>query len=62
MNNKTVKPKRFDLMERLIHFSVRIIQVCQALPNSKVGNHILEDCRIEFNKTQEQTSSTYPRM
>jgi four helix bundle protein len=27
-------------MERLIHFSVRIIPVCQALPNSKVGNHI----------------------
>jgi four helix bundle protein len=27
-------------MERLIHFSVRIIQVCEALSNSKVGNHI----------------------
>jgi four helix bundle protein len=40
VNNKKLKPKRFDLMERLIHFSVRIIQVCQALPNSKVGNHI----------------------
>jgi four helix bundle protein len=48
VNNKTVKPKRFDLMERLIHFSVRIIQFCQALPNSKVGNHIrgeLLQCR-----------------
>ena len=32
--------KRFDLQERLINFSVRIIQVAEALPDTKTGNHI----------------------
>jgi len=30
----------FDLEERLIGFAVRIIQLAEALPKSKVGNHI----------------------
>ena len=30
----------FDLEERLIEFAVRIIQLAEALPRSKVGNHI----------------------
>ena len=34
------KPKRFDLQERLINFSVRIIQVADALADIKTGNHI----------------------
>jgi len=40
MANKKSKPKRFDLQERLINFSVRIIQVAEALPDTKTGNHI----------------------
>lgn len=40
MNDKKSNPKRFDLLERLINFSVRIIEVAEALPNSKAGNHI----------------------
>ena len=32
--------KKFDLLERLIDFAVRIINVAEALPNTKVGNHI----------------------
>ncbi len=30
----------FDLEERLIGFAVRIIQLAEALPKSRVGNHI----------------------
>ena len=29
-----------DLEERMIDFAVRIINVVEALPNTKVGNHI----------------------
>ncbi len=32
--------KSFDLEERLIDFAVRIIQVAESLPKTKVGNHI----------------------
>ena len=40
MANTKSKPKRFDLQERLINFSVRMIQVAEALPDTKTGNHI----------------------
>lgn len=32
--------KKFNLLERLIDFAVRIIKVAEALPNTKAGNHI----------------------
>jgi four helix bundle protein len=32
--------KSFDLEERLIDFAVRIIQVAESLPKTKIGNHI----------------------
>ena len=32
--------RRFDLEERLINFSVRIIRLSESLPNNKTGNHI----------------------
>ncbi len=31
---------KYDLEERLIGFSLRIIEVVEALPNDKAGNHI----------------------
>jgi len=35
------KDKRaFDLEERLIDFSVRIIRIAESLPKTKVGNHV----------------------
>ena len=34
------KDRKFDLEERLIDFSVRIIDVVEALPNTKAGNHL----------------------
>ncbi|MFM2226472.1 MAG: hypothetical protein RJA07_2674 [Bacteroidota bacterium] len=34
------KNKKYDLEERLIDFAVRIIDVVEALPNTKAGNHL----------------------
>jgi four helix bundle protein len=34
------EPRAFDLEERLIDFSVRIIRLAEALPRTRVGNHI----------------------
>lgn len=36
----TNENKNFDLEDRLIEFSVRIIKLVESLPNSKVANHI----------------------
>ncbi|MEP6615900.1 MAG: four helix bundle protein [Ginsengibacter sp.] len=32
--------KTFDLEDRLVKFSVRIVEVVEALPNTKAGNYI----------------------
>ncbi len=32
--------KKFDLEERLIDFSVLIIELTNEMPNSKAGNHL----------------------
>jgi len=34
------KNRKYDLAERLLEFSVRIITVVEALPNTVAGNHI----------------------
>lgn len=34
------KERNFDLHDRLIEYAVRIIKLCEALPNSKTGKHI----------------------
>jgi four helix bundle protein len=34
------EPRSFDLEDRLIDFGVRIIRLAQALPKTRVGNHI----------------------
>ena len=34
------EPRIFDLEDRLIEFGVRILRLAQALPKTKVGNHI----------------------
>jgi four helix bundle protein len=34
------EPRIFDLEDRLIEFAVRILRLAQALPKTKVGNHI----------------------
>jgi len=41
MNSKKEnKSKKYDLEERLINFAVRIINIVEALPNTRSGNHI----------------------
>jgi four helix bundle protein len=32
--------KRYDLEERLLAFSVRIIKIVEQLPNNRAGNHV----------------------
>ena len=32
--------KRYDLEERLLEFSVRIIKIVEQLPNTRTGNHV----------------------
>jgi four helix bundle protein len=34
------KEKKFDLQERLIDYAVRIINLSEALPNTKAGKHV----------------------
>ena len=34
------EPRIFDLEDRLIEFGVRVIRLAQALPKTRVGNHI----------------------
>jgi len=36
----TKENPKFDLEDRLIDFAVRIIQIAESLPKTKVGNHI----------------------
>ena len=32
--------RNYDLQERLIEFAVRVLNVVESLPNSRVGNHV----------------------
>ena len=32
--------QRYDLEERLLDFSVRIIKIVEQLPNTRAGNHV----------------------
>ncbi|MDJ0875004.1 MAG: four helix bundle protein [Desulfobacterales bacterium] len=41
VNRKEKKPKKaYDLEERLLEYSVRIIRVVENLPKTRVGNHV----------------------
>ncbi|MDH4240694.1 MAG: four helix bundle protein [Phycisphaerae bacterium] len=39
-SEKENKNRKYDLQDRLLDFSVRIINVVEALPNTRAGNHI----------------------
>ena len=45
--------KKFDLEERLLEYSVRIINIVESLPNNRVGNHIA-------NQLLRSGTSAYP--
>jgi four helix bundle protein len=38
--NKKMTKRKYDLEERLLAFSVRIIKIVEQLPNTKTGNHV----------------------
>ena len=40
MAKEESKKRKYDLEDRLLDFSVRIINVVEALPNTRSGNHI----------------------
>ena len=40
MTNTQKKIVEYDLEERLLDFAVRIIEIVEALPNTRTGNHI----------------------
>ena len=40
MLNGKMKKQTYDLEERLLEYSVRIIKTVEQLPNTKTGNHI----------------------
>jgi four helix bundle protein len=35
-----MKKERYDLEERLLEYSVRIIKIVEQLPNTRTGNHV----------------------
>jgi four helix bundle protein len=40
LNGKNMKKQKYDLEERLLEYSVRIIKIVDQLPNTRVGNHV----------------------
>ena len=38
--NRNEKDRKFDLEDRLVEFAVRIIEIAEALPNTRAGNHL----------------------
>lgn len=37
-----MKNSKFDLENRLLEYSVRIIRIVESLPNNRIGNHIAD--------------------
>ena len=40
IEREKVKKRTYDLEERLLEYSVRIIKIVEQLPNTRVGNHV----------------------
>ena len=38
--NQVAKPRTFDLEERLILFSIMILEVVEAMPETRIGSHL----------------------
>ena len=50
-----MKNQKFDLQDRFIDYEVRIIQVTEALPKTKTGNHI----RVQMLKSGTSSAANY---
>ena len=44
--------REFDLQDRLIDYAVRIIKLCDALPNNRTGKHICSQISILFRSIE----------
>jgi four helix bundle protein len=40
LNEENMTKQKYDLEERLLEFSVRIIKIVEQLPNTRTGNHV----------------------
>ncbi len=40
MNDKEKKAQKFDLEERLIKFAIQVLEIAEALPRTRIGNHV----------------------
>jgi four helix bundle protein len=40
LDTMTIEEARYDLEERLLEFSVRIIRLSESLPSTRAGNHV----------------------
>jgi four helix bundle protein len=40
MKDEDKKVRKFDLEERLINFAIQILEIAEALPRTRVGNHV----------------------
>ena len=57
------KPRVYDLEERLLEFSVQIIEVSEALPKTRAGNHIAAKAKGRAKMVWENlTNSAHFRM
>jgi len=46
-----MKKQTYDLEERLLEYSVRIIKIVEQLPNTRAGNHVAGPIRNVLNKS-----------
>jgi four helix bundle protein len=40
MKDEDKKSRKFDLEERLLNFAIQILEIVEALPRTRIGNHI----------------------
>ena len=40
MRDEDKKARKFDLEERLITFAIQILEIVEALPRTRIGNHV----------------------
>ena len=50
-----MKEQTYDLEERLLEYSVRIIKAVEQLPNTKTGNHVADKKPELLNDILEET-------
>ena len=40
MKDEDKKSRKFDLEERLLNFAIQILEIVEALPRTRIGNHV----------------------